>query len=129
MEQVSGIGGVFIYANDPASLAKWYEKHLGIKTTFNEDEGAYYHQFAYRHDDDPKRKSNTTWAILPVKNKPFKQNGGFMINYHVENLDTMIDQLKEMSVKIEKIKTYDYGKFAWITDPAGNRIELYQEKR
>ncbi len=125
MEKVQGIGGVFIYANDPEALAAWYTEHLGIET---ENYGkTYYHAFAYRYLDDPERRASTTWSIMPAKKKPLPKARKAMVNYRVENLQKLLDQLADAGIEIESVEDYDYGRFAWIYDPEGNRIELFED--
>jgi len=81
----------------------------------------------YRRIDDPDRTGRTTWAILQAKDDmPSVKTG--MVNYAVDDLDELLDQLRLENVEIEKVDEYDYGKFAWIVDPEGNRIELFEDK-
>lgn len=125
MQRVHFVGGVFIYAKDPKPLADWYAEHLGIETVV---EGtAYYREFMYRRIDDPERTARTTWAIMQAKEElPDVKTG--MVNYAVDDLEELLDQLRLEKVDIEKVEEYDYGKFAWIVDPEGNRIELFEDK-
>ena len=125
MQRVHFIGGVFIYAKDPKALADWYAEHLGIETVG--ESGTYYHEFMYRRIGDPDRTARTTWAILKAKDEMPKVRTG-MVNYAVDDLDELLDQLRLEKVEIEKVEEFDYGKFAWIVDPEGNRIELFEDK-
>ncbi|HMB91986.1 MAG TPA: VOC family protein [Rhodothermales bacterium] len=127
-ERIHGIGGTFIYARDPEALVQWYRKHLGIDAA-NEYNGVYYHQFKQRDHANPDHVFTTTWSIFPALEDAMPEGRGFMLNYHVANLAVMVEQLREDGIEVEKVEEYDYGDFAWITDPEGNRIELYQEKR
>jgi predicted enzyme related to lactoylglutathione lyase len=121
MERVTGIGGVFFKARDPNAMAAWYEAHLGIQSK----EGCA--DFAWREKDHPDQLGRTVWAIFPTDTTHFASSP-LMINYRVANLDRMLAQLRNDGVKVEKVEDYDYGRFAWITDPEGNRIELWEPK-
>lgn len=77
--------------------------------------------------DHPDRIGRTVWAMFPPDADNFGQSASpFMINYRVSNLERMLEQLRRGGVEIEKVEDYDYGRFAWITDPEGNRIELWE---
>ena len=121
MERVTGIGGVFFKAKDPERMAAWYQQHLGIQTNDGSTD------FAWREKDHPDRIGRTVWAIFPADSDYFGQSSSpLMINYRVANLDRMLDQLRRAGVRIEKIEDFDYGRFAWIVDPEGNRVELWE---
>jgi len=125
MAIVNFVGGVFLFAKNPEALANWYRDFLGIETeNFN---GTYYHEFLYRHHDNPKREGRMTWSIMPAKDQPTEQKTAQM-NYQVDDLDAFLQQLEESGIKIEGRADEDYGKFAWISDPEGNRIELFEDK-
>jgi catechol 2,3-dioxygenase-like lactoylglutathione lyase family enzyme len=119
MEKVDGIGGVFFKGRNPESLAAWYRDHLGIPV----HDG--YADFQCR--DKEGEISRTVWSIFPRDTDYLGPDGsGFMINYRVRDLDAMLEQLKTNGIAVEKTENFDYGRFAWITDPEGNRIELWQ---
>ena|SRR5580700_8300772 len=122
MERVTGIGGVFFKARDPQGLMAWYEKHLGIEAK----EGSA--DFAWREKDHPDQLGRTVWAIFPADAAHFGASSSLMINYRVANLDRMLEQLRRDGVTIEKVEDYDYGRFAWITDPEGHRVELWEPR-
>jgi len=120
-QRVTGIGGIFFLATDPVALAAWYQKHLGIET---KDGTA---DFQWQKNKNPRQPGRTVWAIFPKDTDYFGPNSpAFMINYRVANLDRLIAQLRRARIKVEKIQQYDYGRFAWVTDPEGNRIELWE---
>ena len=125
-ERVSGIGGVFFKARDPKSLAAWYRQALGIDIA----EGAQYAPFRWREREDSSRVGTTVWSLFPSDTKYFAPSGApFMINYRVRNLDAMVAQLRALHVAVEPKVTEDFnGKFAWIVDPEGNKIELWEPK-
>jgi catechol 2,3-dioxygenase-like lactoylglutathione lyase family enzyme len=123
MEKVTGIGGIFFRARDTARMAAWYREHLGICT----EDG--HVDFVWRDPDRPDEIGRTVWSIFPDDTDYFgPTRPAFMINYRVSNLDRMLSQLRQKGVVVEKVEDYDYGRFAWITDPEGNRIELYEPK-
>ena len=121
MEKVTGIGGIFFRVRDPEKMSAWYREHLGIQI---EDGHA---DFAWREGDRPDQAARTVWSLFPADTDYFgPARPAFMINYRVANLDRMLDQLRKGGIEIEKAEDYDYGRFAWITDPEGNRIELWE---
>ena len=123
MERVNGIGGVFFKARDPKKLATWYRDHLGIQSKGG------YADFVWREKDKPDRVGRTVWALFPTNTSYFGSSAApMMINYRVANLEQLLAQLRSKGVAIEKVQEQDYGRFAWITDPEGNRVELWEPK-
>ncbi len=122
MKRATGIGGIFFKSENPEKLYQWYEKHLGIK---REATGA---AFEWRDAEDAQKKGMTVWSIFPSHTKYFDPSrASFMINYRVDDLDALLKVLKEEGVEIDPHREdCDYGRFAWITDPDGNRIELWE---
>ena len=121
MEKVTGIGGVFFKVRDVEKMSAWYREHLGIPI---EDGHA---DFLWRDTDGSGPTGRTVWSLFPADTDYFgPTRPGFMINYRVASMDRMLEQLRKSGVKIEKAEDYDYGRFAWITDPEGNRIELWE---
>ncbi len=131
--KVNGIGGVFIYANDPKDLAEWYARHLGIEFTRDEASHSYYMLFYYRDLDDPSKRLDTTFAILPAKEQLGSERGEVMINYRVHDLEAVVAQLTAAGIAVDDIKIQrdeeGFGKFTHLVDLEGNRIELYQPLR
>jgi predicted enzyme related to lactoylglutathione lyase len=114
-ERVTGIGGVFFKARDPDKLSQWYADHLGVP--WKRGEGAI---FVW---DDPQ--GMTVWATFASDSKHF--DSACMINFRVKDLDALLAQLASEGVRIDpKRDDYDYGRFAWIYDPEGNKVELWQ---
>jgi catechol 2,3-dioxygenase-like lactoylglutathione lyase family enzyme len=123
MEQVTGIGGIFFKARDPARMAAWYREHLGIG---NEDGQA---DFVWREHDQPNRIGRTVWSLFQEDTDYFgPASTPFMINYRVSNLERMLEQLRVAGISVDKVEDHAYGRFAWINDPEGNRIELWEPK-
>ena len=119
---VQGLGGVFFKSSNPKELKKWYEKHLGITT---DQYGA---GFEWRLLDHPEKKGFTQWSPFNEKTSYFlPSTKEFMINYRVDNLVGLVEQLKKDSVTIcDSMEVYDYGKFIHIMDLEGNKIELWE---
>ncbi len=121
MKRVTGVGGVFFRAKDPKALYEWYRVHLGIESS--PDSGA-----MFSSEGSPESPEITVWAIFPHDTKYFGPGEqGFMINFRVDNLDELVKALREEGVEIDpKVENHEYGKFAWIKDPEGNRVELWE---
>lgn len=124
---VRGIGGVFLYAEDPEELSEWYREHLGLACGYNSVVGAYYRDFRQREYGDTSRVLRTTWAILKRPADAAAAHDAVIINYLVPDLPALIDHLRANGIAVEKEEKFDYGHFAWITDPEGNKIELFQD--
>lgn len=118
MKRVTGIGGVFFKARDPESLRAWYREHLGIDV---QDWGG---------SAFPWQEANgvTVWTIFPATSDYFQPSSApFMINYRVENLTALLEQLRLEGCSVDdKMETSEFGKFGWVMDPEGNRIELWE---
>lgn len=123
MNRVTGIGGIFFKANDAPKLHAWYKRHLGIDV---QPWGGAAFQWA---DDQGKPVGGTTiWSISPNDAEQFSpSSSSFMINYRVENLHELVQALKEEGCEVlDKIDESEFGKFAWVIDPEGNKVELWQ---
>jgi predicted enzyme related to lactoylglutathione lyase len=122
MKRVTGIGGIFFNSEDPEKLKKWYDRHLGIKS----DE--YGGIFRWRNFDNPDQQGYTAWGPFSKDTKYFfPSQKPYMLNYRVKNLEKLLEALKEEGVEtVGEIEEYDYGKFGWILDPEGNKIELWE---
>jgi len=118
MAKAVGIGGVFLKARDPKALAQWYATHLGVP-----DQGGGSLGF-----DGPESAGMTVFAHFPLDTKYFGDGEQpAMVNFRVDDLDALLAQLAEAGVRIDpKRDDAPYGKFAWIWDPEGNRVELWQ---
>ena len=122
MKRVTGIGGVFFKAKDPEAMNRWYRDNLGI------DAGEYGATFNWRDAEDPSKEGQTAWCAFPADTNYFNPSTSpFMINYRVADLEGLLNELRSAGVWVdEKVESYDYGKFGWIMDPEGNRIELWE---
>ena len=121
-KRVTGIGGIFFKCKDPKKMNEWYKTHLGLNTN------NYGTVFEWRQASDSTKKGFTNWNPFPEKTKYFDPSTkDFMINYRVENLETLVQDLKAEGVTItDTIETVAYGKFVHIIDMEGNKIELWQ---
>jgi predicted enzyme related to lactoylglutathione lyase len=126
--RVTGIGGIFFKGHDPEKLYQWYEKHLGIVREAHGQGAAFHWREQSEYD---QREGLTGWAVFPEDTKYFQPSrSAFMINYRVDDLDALLAALKQEGVEIDPHREdYDYGRFAWIMDPEGNRIELWEPPR
>jgi len=122
MKKVTGIGGIFFKCKDPNKVKEWYNKHLGL------DAGPYGASFEWRQADAPDKKGLTQWNVNTETAKNYEPSTkDFMINYRVENLEALVEELKKEGVTIiDKIESYDYGKFVHILDLEGNKIQLWE---
>ena len=122
MKKVTGIGGIFFKCKDPEKMKEWYNNHLGL------DAGKYGATFEWRQAEDSTKKGTTAWNPFSEKTKYFDPSTKeFMVNYRVENLEALVEELKKEGVTItDAIETVDYGKFVHIMDPEGNKIELWE---
>ena len=123
---VDGIGGVFIHANDAKALSNWYAHHFGMRIETYEDGKVYGTEFKYRRLSDSSKVDSTVFSISQSKTPLPAERHECEINYRVRDLTAFLEQLKADGIAIEKTEDFDYGRFAWLRDPEGNRIELYQ---
>ena len=122
MKRVSSIGGIFFKCKDPKKINEWYKTHLGLNTN------SYGSVFEWRQADDSTKKGFTQWSPFKESTKYFEPSTkDFMINYRVENLKLLVEELKKEGVTIvDTMETYDYGKFIHILDIEGNKLELWE---
>jgi predicted enzyme related to lactoylglutathione lyase len=128
--RVDRIGGVFLKANDPTTLADWYTKHFGLAFQSSENECGigknYWLEFVYHEDPDRAKRATIVFAIQSAKSLLPAKRHAVEINYRVSDIERILAQLTAAGIDLEKREDYDYGRFAWIRDPENNRIELYQ---
>jgi predicted enzyme related to lactoylglutathione lyase len=123
VKRVTGIGGVFFSAKDPTTLRAWYKKHLGIDV--QSWGGA---AFPWTDAAGSPMNGTTAWSIDPDNGKHFAPSKStFMVNYRVENLFALLESLREEGCNVlEKTDDSEYGKFGWVMDPEGNKVELWE---
>lgn len=122
MKRVTGIGGIFFKCKDPQATNEWYKTHLGINAN------QYGASFEWREKEDSTKEGLTQWTPFSANTKYFEPSTkDFMINYRVENIEALVEELQKEGVTIvDAIETYDYGKFVHILDLEGNKIQLWE---
>ena len=123
MKRVTGIGGIFFKAKDASALQAWYKRHLGIDV---QDWGGA--SFSWTGDEGKPVSGTTAWLINSAESKQFAPStAAFMINYRVEDLLALVEALRKEGCNVlDKVDDSEYGKFAWVIDPEGNKVELWQ---
>ena len=123
MRRVTGIGGIFISANDPKALRAWYKKHLGVDV---QDWGGA--AFTWTDTEGNPTGGTTVCSVGPADGKHFAPSKStFMVNYRVEDLAALLKALREEGCDVlEKTDDSEFGKFGWVMDPEGNKVELWQ---
>lgn len=118
MQRVTGIGGIFFKARDPAALRSWYQRHLGIDV---QDWGG---AVVGGGGKDP----TTVWSIFAADNEAFAEGSApFVVNYRVADLPTLLAALRQEACHVlDKVDESEFGKFGWVIDPEGNKIELWE---
>lgn len=121
-KRVTGIGGIFFKSKNKDSLREWYSRHLGIES---ETWGAV---FKWRQFDDPSKEAYTVWSPMSDDSDYFQpSNSDFMVNYQVEDLVALLEELRKEGVHVfDKVEESEFGKFGWIMDPDGRKIELWE---
>ena len=123
MNRVTGIGGIFITAKDPDALRAWYRTHLGIDVQAWGGTS-----FPWHSPERPNLDGATVWSVLPQSSDYFAPSlSTFMVNYRVDNLHAVLDALRAEGCAVEaKTDESEYGKFGWVMDPEGNKVELWE---
>ncbi len=122
-KKVTGVGGIFFKCKDPKNMTEWYKNNLGLNT--NPYGGA---TFKWYEGSDSTKKGQTQWQPFSENTKYFEPSTkDFMINYRVENVQALVEELKRNGVTIvDTIETVDYGKFVHILDAEGNKVQLWE---
>ena len=120
---VTGLGGIFVKSDNSAELTKWYQDKLGFP--FN----GYSSSFLTREHDNPEKVGYTVWGPFKSETEYFNPSQkDFMINLRVRGLEKLLERLKEKGVEqVGEMEDHEYGKFAWIVDPDGTKIELWEQ--
>jgi predicted enzyme related to lactoylglutathione lyase len=123
MKRVTGIGGIFMTAKDPKALCAWYRKHLGIDV--QEWGGT---AFSWADADGKPMGGSTIWSVGQAGGEVFAPSkASFMVNYRVDDLAALLKALREEGCEVlDKMDDSEYGKFGWVMDPEGNKVELWQ---
>jgi predicted enzyme related to lactoylglutathione lyase len=123
MKRVTGIGGIFIKSSDPERLKAWYRKHLGMDI---QPWGGM--PFLWQTPEAPNPNGATVWSVFDQSSDYFAPStANFMVNYRVDDLDSVLAALREEGCDVDdKTDESDFGKFGWVMDPDGNRVELWE---
>lgn len=123
MRRVTGIGGIFFRSTDPKALGAWYKTHLGFDI---QDWGGA--AFRWKGPDNPEGVGTTVWSPFAADSSYFAPSTApFMVNYRVADLHALLAVLRSEGVHVEeKVDESEDGKFGWVVDPEGNKIELWQ---
>jgi len=123
MKRVTGVGGVFIKSRDPAKLREWYKRHLGIDF---EEWGGF--AFPWKGPENPGGDGTTVWNVFDASSNYFDPSKApVMINYRVADLHALVAALRAEGCEVmDKVDDSEYGKFGWVVDPDGNKIELWE---
>lgn len=123
MQRVTGIGGIFFKSRDPQALGAWYRRHLGIDV--QAWGGAVFH---WKGEHNPQGQGSTTWSPFQADTDYFApSSASFMVNFRVADLHALLAVLRAEGVTVmDKVEESEFGKFGWVLDPEGNKIELWQ---
>ena len=122
MKRTTGLGGIFFKADDPAAMRDWYRSHLGIDS----DEWGF--SFVWRELDRPEKRGYTVWGPFSKTTDYFAPSEKpFMMNLRVADMDALLEALRDEGVElVGEPVTEENGKFAWVMDPEGNKVELWE---
>src|SRR4051812_18108427 len=123
MNRVTGIGGIFLKAEDPKAMQAWYKRHLGIDV---QDWGGA--AFRWADADGTPVGGTTIWSIAAAEADTFAPSTApFMVNYRVADVRALLDALREEGCDVvDQVDDSGYGTFGWVIDPEGNKVELWQ---
>ena len=123
MKRVTGIGGIFFHARDPVALREWYRRHLGIAVL---DWGGA--AFTWTDDEGRPAGGTTIWSVGSASDGPFAPSAApFMINYRVADLQALLKALRDEGCDVlDKVDESEFGKFGWVMDPEGHKVELWE---
>lgn len=127
MSLIDGIGGVILFSSKPKELAQWYKDVFSLEFLETPDGTAFYKSFEYRDLTDSSLKRSTTWAIVKGGDNLAGAPRTCKVNYRVREMGKVLEALKAKGVAIESTEEHSYGKFATLSDPEGNKIELFEE--
>lgn len=123
MKRVTGIGGIFFSARDPVALRAWYQRHLGIDVQAWGGTS-----FSWRDGSGPSATGSTVWSIGDAGAAPFAPGTApFMVNYRVDDLPALLQALRDEGCQVlDATDDGEFGRFGWVIDPEGNKVELWQ---
>lgn len=126
MKFIENFGGVFFYSKNPRKLALWYKKNLGLDYKYTRQYKTYYLEFPYIEKKSGK-KAYSVWGIFENKKISSKAIKSLRVNYRVYDLEKLVKHLKKQNTEVTAIEVSPEGKFAWVYDCDGNRIELWED--
>lgn len=137
MNLINGLGGAFIFSSDPARLAGWYREMLGVDFESNAEGDMFWQVFWLTHPEDPNQKYDTTFAVMKANDPQVRQlheeepnsmygDQPYMLNFRTDDLEALLKHLVDNDMHVIRQEDTEYGRFAWVRDLDGNRIELYQ---
>jgi len=120
---ISGFGGIFFRSDNPGETMAWYEKNLGLKT-----DGQYGANLEWRPSENPSSTAYSVWSPFGANTEYFEPSKkDFMVNFRVKNLGKLLEKLKADGIMpVGEMQEFEYGKFAWVMDPNGIKIELWE---
>lgn len=123
MKRVTGIGGIFFKSRDPGALRAWYERHLGVEV--QEWGGAV---FRWADADGNPVAGSTVWNVSAAGSEYFAPSAApFMVNYRVADLHGLLAALRDEGCDVlNKVEESEFGRFGWVLDPEGNKVELWE---
>ncbi len=123
MKRVTGIGGIFFQAKDAPALQAWYKRHLGIDVQAWGGTA-----FSWADGDGKPVGGSTIWSVGAANGEGFgPSKAPFMVNYRVDDARALAKVLKDEGCNVlDKVEASEYGVFAWVIDPEGNKVELWQ---
>ncbi len=127
MTAVKSIGGVSIFSASPRVLAEWYAEHLGLRAEKDPSNGSYYCDFYLPDSENPELPRRTVWTLLEADPQTAPPTSGFVLSYVVENLREVTKRLRSAGIEIDRIQEHSAGRSAWIRDPEGRTIELWED--
>lgn len=127
MAKITNIGAVMIYANDPEMLARWYATHLGLGIAYNQSNKRYFGEVGERRGENAAPVIQ--FGIYPAESKLAAEHHAIMVNYEVDDFDGFLAQLRSKGVEVEEVVDEGWARFAYVTDPEGNRIEFWAEAK
>ena len=126
---IAGIGGTFLFSANAERVAAWYARVLGIAIDARPDDGYFGCEFEQREAAGERRLTRCVWAIFQLEPGVEAQPHGVTINYRTDDLDALVARIEGAGVTIARRADYAHGRFAWVDDPEGRHVELWQDTR
>ena len=127
MTSTRSIGGVSIFSCDPRTLAEWCASHLGLRAREDRETGAFYCDFYTTDPENPNLPKRTVCTLLPSDADTPPPSDGFVLSYVIDNLAKALERLRSAGIEIDRVEEHSAGRSAWIKDPEGHVIELWED--